>query len=98
MSRAHTQLLRNLVRYTGHDPEGYHARVGPEGTTILVRGPQGAAYYQLEGWASKFLRHQHSGYFAGAARRAASGSGAAPAAAPVPRTPPPAGAGGRTAS
>ncbi len=57
-----TQLLRNLVKYTGRDPAGFEATVLDDGS-ISIRGPGAAAFYPAEAWTSKFVRHLHRGFF-----------------------------------
>ena len=62
LSPIETQLLRQLVVVHGRDPAGFSAAVLPDGT-ISVRSPAAAAFYPLEAWTSRFLRHLHQGYF-----------------------------------
>ena len=57
-----TRLLRSLVRLHGRDPSGFQATVLPD-RTVQVMAPSGAAFYPLEGWTSRFLRHLHRGFF-----------------------------------
>lgn len=57
-----TRLVRNLLRFGGRDPAGFEARLLDDGT-VAVRGPFACAYYQVDGWTSKFVRHLHAGYF-----------------------------------
>ena len=57
-----TRLLRNLVRLNGRDPSGFEARVLPTGM-VQVTAPSGAAFYPMEGWISRFVRHLHQGLF-----------------------------------
>jgi len=70
-----TELVRRLVRFAGKDGAPTFSAVVMPNEMMLVRGPHGAAYYQLEGWSSRFMRHLHTGYFhsaqAAAAPRAA---------------------------
>jgi hypothetical protein len=62
LSPIETQLLRQLVVVQGRDPWGFSAAVLPDGT-ISVRSPAAAAFYPLDGWTSRFMRHLHQGYF-----------------------------------
>lgn len=62
LSPVETQLLRQLVVVQGRDPWGFSAAVLPDGT-ISVRSPAAAAFYPLEGWSTRFMRHLHQGYF-----------------------------------
>jgi hypothetical protein len=57
-----TRLLRNLVRLNGRDPSGFDAKLLPTGM-VQVTAPSGAAFYPLEGWISRFVRHLHQGLF-----------------------------------
>lgn len=61
-SSPETRLLRNLVRLHGRDPDGFQATVMPD-RTVQVMAPSGAAFYPLEGWTSRFVRHLHQGLF-----------------------------------
>ncbi|TFY99395.1 hypothetical protein EZ313_22880 [Ramlibacter henchirensis] len=63
LSQLETQLLRQLVLVQGRDATGFAASVLPDGCCISVRSPAAAAFYPLEGWTSRFLRHLHHGYF-----------------------------------
>jgi hypothetical protein len=59
----HTQLVRNLVRmHGGGAPENFHA-TADGGGRICVRGPCSVAFYPLQAWLSRFLRHLQLGYF-----------------------------------
>jgi len=58
-----TEFVRHLVRFAGKDGAPAFSAVAMPNEMLLVRGPQGAAYYQLEGWSSRFMRHLHTGYF-----------------------------------
>lgn len=62
LSPIETQLLRELVAVQGRDPWGFSATVLPDGT-ISVRSPAAAAFYPLDGWAGRFIRHLQQGYF-----------------------------------
>jgi len=62
LSPAETQLLRQLVLVQGRDPRGFTAALLPGGS-ISVRSPAAAAFYPVEGWTSRFLRHLHRGFF-----------------------------------
>ena len=57
-----TRLLRNLVRLNGRDPSGFEAKVLTTGM-VQVTAPCGAAFYPVEGWISRFVRHLHQGLF-----------------------------------
>lgn len=57
-----TRLLHSLVRLHGRDPGGFQATVLPD-RTVQVMAPSGAAYYPLDGWTSRFVRHLHNGFF-----------------------------------
>jgi hypothetical protein len=57
-----TQLLRQLVMVQGRDPRGFSAAVLSDGS-ISVRSPAAAAFYPLDGWTTRFVRHLHQGYF-----------------------------------
>jgi hypothetical protein len=57
-----TRLLHNLVRLHGRDPRGFEATVLPS-RVVRVMAPSGAAFYPLEGWTSRFVRHLHQGFF-----------------------------------
>jgi len=59
-----TRLLRNLVRLHGRDPGGFEAKVLPTGM-VQITAPSGAAFYPLDGWISRFVRHLHQGLFDG---------------------------------
>jgi hypothetical protein len=57
-----TRLLRNLVRLHGRDPQGFEATLLPT-SIVRVMAPSGAAFYPVEGWTSRFVRHLHQGFF-----------------------------------
>ena len=61
-SSLETKLLHNLVRLHGRDPRGFEATVLPT-CVIRVMAPCGAAFYPIEGWISRFVRHLHQGFF-----------------------------------
>ena len=56
----HTQLVRNLVRMHGGEPEHFHAMLDADGR-ICIRSPSSAAFYPQEAWLSKFTRHLKMG-------------------------------------
>ena len=62
LSPEETELLRQLVLVQGRDPGGFSAALLPDGS-ISVRSPAAAAFYPLEGWTSRFVRHLHQGFF-----------------------------------
>ncbi|MBA2962003.1 MULTISPECIES: hypothetical protein [Ramlibacter] len=57
-----SKLVQNLVRLTGRDAHGYEAFVLAD-ASIAVRNSTAAAYYPLEGWTSRFIRHLHQGFY-----------------------------------
>jgi len=57
-----TRLLRNLVRLHGRDPSGFEAKLLPT-RMVQVTAPSGAAYYPVDGWISRFVRHLYQGLF-----------------------------------
>ena len=59
---AETRLVRNLVRLHGRDPRGFQAAVLPGGRLQML-APCGAAFYPLDGWTSRFVRHLVQGFF-----------------------------------
>ncbi|TFZ07589.1 hypothetical protein [Ramlibacter humi] len=62
ISSLETRLLRQLVRLSGRDPEGFEAQV-LDGGRIRVHAPCGAAFYPTEAWTSHFMLHLHQGWF-----------------------------------
>ncbi|NUO71947.1 MAG: hypothetical protein HOQ10_04430 [Frateuria sp.] len=57
-----TRQQRNHFRLHGRDPGGFEAKFLPTGM-VQVTAPSGAAFYPVEGWISRFVRHLHQGLF-----------------------------------
>lgn len=57
-----TRLARNLARIAGADPAQFHVTLStPE--TVRVAGPRGTAFYPVQCWVSRFIRHLYLGFF-----------------------------------
>lgn len=56
------QLLANLLRASGRDPERFSVEVQPDGL-VRVSGPRGTAYYPRDQWFTRFSRHLDKSFF-----------------------------------
>lgn len=56
------QLLANLLRASGRDPDSFNAVVQPDGL-VRVSGPRGTAFYPRETWFTRFSRHLDKSFF-----------------------------------
>jgi len=57
-----SRLIRNLVRLSGGAPDRFSAAVTGDGQ-ICIRCESTVAFYPLEAWISRFMRHLQRGYF-----------------------------------
>jgi hypothetical protein len=62
ISAAERQLLANLLRASGRDPESFTAVVQPDGL-VRVCGPRGTAFYPRDNWFTRFSRHLDNDFF-----------------------------------
>jgi hypothetical protein len=56
------QLLANLLRASGRDPESFSAVVQADGL-VRVSGPRGTAFYPRDTWFTRFSRHLDKSFF-----------------------------------
>ena len=56
------QLLANLLRASGRDPESFNAVVQGDGL-VRVSGPRGTAFYPRNAWFTRFSRHLDKSFF-----------------------------------
>lgn len=56
------QLLANLLRASGRDPDSFTAVVQPDGL-VRVSGPRGTAFYPRDTWFTRFSRHLEKSFF-----------------------------------
>lgn len=56
------QLLANLLRASGRDPESFHAVLQSDGL-VRVSGPRGTAFYPRDSWFTRFSRHLDKSFF-----------------------------------
>jgi hypothetical protein len=56
------QLLANLLRASGRDPDSFSAVVQADGL-VRVSGPRGTAFYPRESWFTRFSRHLDKSFF-----------------------------------
>lgn len=56
------QLLANLLRASGRDPESFTVAVQPDGL-VRVSGPRGTAFYPRDLWFTRFSRHLDKSFF-----------------------------------
>jgi len=56
------QLLANLLRASGRDPERFSAEVQADGL-VRVCGPRGTAFYPRDTWFTRFSRHLDKSFF-----------------------------------
>ena len=56
------QLLANLLRASGRDPESFQAVLQPDGL-VRVSGPRGTAFYPRDSWFTRFSRHLEKSFF-----------------------------------
>jgi hypothetical protein len=56
------QLLANLLRASGRDPESFSAVVQADGL-VRVSGPRGTAFYPRATWFTRFSRHLDKSFF-----------------------------------
>lgn len=56
------QLLANLLRASGRDPDSFTAVVQPDGL-VRVSGPRGTAFYPRDTWFTRFSRHLDKSFF-----------------------------------
>ena len=62
ISHQEQQLLANLLRASGRDPQSFSAEVQPDGL-VRVSGPRGTAFYPRESWFTRFSRHLDKSFF-----------------------------------
>ncbi|HZY20619.1 MAG TPA: hypothetical protein VFE82_19265 [Ramlibacter sp.] len=62
ISHNERQLLGNLLRASGRDPDGFTAVVQPDGL-VRVSGPRGTAFYPRDCWFTRFSRHLDKSFF-----------------------------------
>jgi len=56
------QLLANLLRASGRDPESFTAVLQRDGL-VRVSGPRGTAFYPRDTWFTRFSRHLDKSFF-----------------------------------
>jgi hypothetical protein len=56
------QLLANLLRASGRDPDSFHAVLQSDGL-VRVSGPRGTAFYPRDSWFTRFSRHLDKSFF-----------------------------------
>jgi len=56
------QLLANLLRASGRDPDSFTAVVQSDGL-VRVSGPRGTAFYPRDTWFTRFSRHLDKSFF-----------------------------------
>ena len=56
------QLLANLLRASGRDPESFRAELQSD-SLVRVTGPRGTAFYPRESWFTRFSRHLDKSFF-----------------------------------
>jgi hypothetical protein len=56
------QLLANLLRASGRDPDSFTAFLQPDGL-VRVSGPRGTAFYPRDTWFTRFSRHLDKSFF-----------------------------------
>jgi hypothetical protein len=56
------QLLANLLRASGRDPDSFTAFLQPDGL-VRVTGPRGTAFYPRDTWFTRFSRHLDKSFF-----------------------------------
>jgi len=56
------QLLANLLRASGRDPDGFQVVLQADGL-VRVSGPRGTAFYPRETWFTRFSRHLDKSFF-----------------------------------
>ena len=56
------QLLANLLRASGREPESFSAVVQADGL-VRVSGPRGTAFYPRDTWFTRFSRHLDKSFF-----------------------------------
>ena len=56
------QLLANLLRASGRDPESFQAVLQSDGL-VRVTGPRGTAFYPRDTWFTRFSRHLDKSFF-----------------------------------
>jgi hypothetical protein len=62
ISSTERQLLANLLRASGRDPESFSAVLQPDGL-VRVSGPRGTAFYPRDNWFTRFCRHLDKSFF-----------------------------------
>jgi hypothetical protein len=62
ISAAERQLLGNLLRASGRDPESFNVVVQSDGL-VRVSGPRGTAFYPRDNWFTRFSRHLDNDFF-----------------------------------
>jgi hypothetical protein len=62
ISTPERQLLANLLRASGRDPESFTAVVQSDGL-VRVSGPRGTAFYPRDTWFTRFSRHLDKSFF-----------------------------------
>jgi hypothetical protein len=56
------QLLANLLRASGRDPDSFTAVLQADGL-VRVTGPRGTAFYPRDSWFTRFSRHLDKSFF-----------------------------------
>jgi len=56
------QLLANLLRASGRDPERFSVATQADGL-VRVSGPRGTAFYPRDAWFTRFSRHLDKSFF-----------------------------------
>jgi hypothetical protein len=56
------QLLANLLRASGREPDSFRVVVQPDGL-VRVSGPRGTAFYPRDTWFTRFSRHLDKSFF-----------------------------------
>lgn len=62
INQTERQLLANLLRASGRDPDSFTAVVQPDGL-VRVTGPRGTAFYPRASWFTRFSRHLDKSFF-----------------------------------
>lgn len=62
LSQTERQLLANLLRACGREPDSFNVVVQADGL-IRVSGPRGTAFYPRDSWFTRFSRHLDRSFF-----------------------------------
>jgi hypothetical protein len=62
ISHHEQQLLANLLRASGRDPESFRVTLQADGL-VRVTGPRGTAFYPRATWFTRFSRHLDKSFF-----------------------------------